>query len=382
MDNETLELSIILPCLNEEEALGLCLARAKKIIAENEIKAEIIVVDNGSIDKSCRIALEKGAKLVREEKRGYGCACLKGFEAAKGKYLFLSDCDGTYDFNEITKFMDQLKKGYDFVIGNRFKGKMEKGAMAWPRKWIGNPILSGMLRLFFKAEIHDAHCGMRAITQEALKRLDLRTTGMEFASEMLIMAGKKRLKTKELPINYYKRLGSSKLKSFADGWRHLRFMLLYSPLFLFFLPGAVLLLVGISLMLWLYFSAPVIFGLRIYFHPMFLAALLISVGYQLVVFALFAKTYAITHLEDEPIFDKFYKYITIEKASIFGISMALLGLIIYLKICIKWVMSGFGVLNEVKNSIVALTLITVGIQTVFSSFMLSILGIKETKNRK
>lgn len=382
MVDEILELSVILPCLNEEQALGLCLDKIKQIIKENNLKAEIIVVDNGSTDKSCQIAQELGARLVHEKERGYGCVCLKGFEAAKGRYLFLSDSDGSYDFNEIPKFISQLKNGYDFVIGNRFKGNIEKGAMPWTHRYIGNPVLSGTLRLFFEVKIHDAHCGMRAITKKALEKLDLKTAGMEFASEMIIMAGKKRLKIKELPINYYKRLGSSKLKSFADGWRHLRFMLLYNPLFLFFLPGTFLFLVGISLMLWIYFSSPVIFGLKIYHHPMFIAAFLITVGYQLVVFALFAKTYSIIHLKDEPIFDKFYKYITIEKASMVGILMTLLGLIIYLGICIKWVKTSFGALNEVKNSIVALTLIIVGIQTIFSSFMLSILGIKETKNRK
>jgi glycosyltransferase involved in cell wall biosynthesis len=377
MVNEILELSIILPCLDEEKAIGLCLLQAKKVTGENKIKAEIIVVDNGSVDKSCDIALEIGCKLIREERKGYGYACLKGFEAAKGKYLFLADSDGSYDFNEIPGFIDELKNGNDLVIGNRFKGKMEKGAMPWAHRYIGNPPLSGILRLLFKIKIHDAHCGMRAITKEAIEKLGLKTAGMEFASEMLIMAGKKGMKIKELPINYYKRLGSSKLNSLADGWRHLRFMLLYSPLFLFFLPGAMLSLAGASLMLWIYFGSPVIFGLKLYYHSMFLAALLLIAGYQLVIFALFAKTYSIIHLNDKPIFDKFYKYITIEKASIAGILTALLGLIIYFGIYVSWVKTGFGALDEVKNSILALTLIILGIQTAFSSFMLSILGIKE-----
>ena len=377
MINENLELSVILPCLNEEDGLGLCLGKIKNVIEKNNLDAEIIVVDNGSTDKSCRIAAEKGAKLIHEEKRGYGATYLKGFEAAQGKYLFFADPDGSYDFNEIPRFIKQLKDGYDFVIGNRFAGKIENGAMSWSHKYIGNPLLSGTLRLFFKAKIHDAHCGMRAISKDALKELNLRTPGMEFASEMVIKAGKKKLRIKELPINYYKRKGESKLKSFADGWRHLRFMLLYSPLFLFFIPGAILFLIGITTIPWLYFGSPEILGIQLQYHPMFLSALLTITGYQLIIFALFAKTYAIVHLGDKPIFDRLYKYITIEKAGTAGILIGLLGIILYVAIFFKWAISGFGELQEVKNSILALALVTIGIQTIFSSFMLSILSIKE-----
>ena len=373
---QTPELSILLPCLNEEGAIGLCLDIIKDVIKKNNIEAEIIVIDNGSTDNSPKIAKEKGANLIYEKTKGYGAAYLKGFEFAQGKYLFLADCDGTYDFNEIPRFLEQLRAGYDFVIGNRFNGKIEKNAMPWSHRYIGNPILSGILRLFFNINIRDAHCGMRAISKNTLKKLGLKTMGMEFASEMVIMAGKNKLKIKELSIDYFKRRGDSKLNSFPDGWRHLRFMLLYSPLYLFFLPGLVLFLIGIGLMIWIYFYSPIIFGLKIHFHPMFLAALLIAVGYQLIQFALFAKTYAIIHLKDRPIFEKLYKLITIERASIAGILVSLSGMIIYLIICITWVKTGFGGINQTKNSIVALTLAIVGIQTIFFSFMLSILGIK------
>lgn len=376
MMNKSAELSIILPCLNEEQALGLCLEKIKKIIEKNSLDAEIIVADNGSTDTSSKIAIEKGVKLVHEKERGYGSTYSKGLEAAEGRYLFLSDPDGTYDFNEIPRFVEELKKGYDFVIGNRFKGRIEKGAMPWHHKYIGNPLLSGILRLFFKTKIHDAHCGMRAITKTALDRLNLRTTGMEFASEMIIQAVKKKLRIKELPINYYKRKGESKLKSFVDGWRHLRFMLLYSPLFLFFIPGSLLFLIGAISLFWIYFGSPEILGIRLFYHPMFLSALLIIVGYQLIIFALFAKTYAITHLGDKPIFDKLYKYITIEKAGVTGILMGILGMTIYGMIFFRWVNSGFNELHEIKNAIAALTLIAIGIQTISSAFMLSILAIK------
>ena len=377
MADKNPDLSIILPCLNEEQALGSCLQEIKKIAEKHNLDAEIIVVDNGSTDNSCKIALEKKVELVHEKERGYGAVYLKGFEAAGGRYLFLADPDGSYGFSEIPRFIEELKKGYDFVIGNRFKGKIEKGAMPWLHKHIGNPALSAILRLFFKTKIHDTHCGMRAITKEALKRLNLRTAGMEFASEMIMKAIKENLKIKELPINYYKRKGESKLKSFADGWRHLRFMLLYSPLFLFFIPGFLLFLIGGVSLLWLYFGSPEILGIRLFYHPMFLSALLTIVGYQLIIFALFAKTYAITHLGNKPTLEKLYKYITIEKAGIAGILMAILGVVIYGMVFFKWVNSGFGELSEIKNSILALALIAIGIQTISSAFMLSILGIKE-----
>ena len=372
-----MELSIILPCLNEEQALSLCLGKIKDVIEKNNLDAEIIVVDNGSTDNSCKIAMEKQVKLVHEKERGYGSTYLKGFEAAQGKYLFLADSDGTYDFDEIPRFIGELKKGYDFVIGNRFKGNIEKGAMPWINRYIGNPALSATLRLFFKTKIHDAHCGMRAITKEALEKLGLRTMGMEFASEMIMKAVKYKLKIKELPISYRKRIGDSKLEAIVDGWRHLRFMLLYSPLFLFFIPGVILFLFGIASILWFYFGSPEIFGIRFQYHPMFPSALLVIIGYQLIIFALFAKTYAIAHLNDKPIFDKLYKYITIENAGIAGISLGIAGLIIYVIVLFRWLNSGFGELLEIKNSILALTLVTVGIQTIFSAFMLSIVGIKE-----
>ena len=218
---------------------------------------------------------------------------------------------------------------------------------------------------------------MRAIKTNNLKKLNLKTTGMEFASEMIIKALKNKLVIKQLPINYKKRIGISKLKTFSDGWRHLRFMLLYSPLFLFFIPGLILFLLGILSLFLFYFKNPIILGFTFYTHPMFLSSLLIIIGYQLIIFSVFAKTYAITHLEENSGFEKFYKYITIEKASIFGFSISLIGLIIFMIIFYKWFKSGFGSLNEIKNSILALTLITLGIQTIFSSLMLSILGIKE-----
>jgi len=372
------EISIILPCLNEEQAIGSCLDTINEVIEKEKLDAEIIVVDNGSTDNSCKIAREKGARLIREREKGYGAAYLQGFQVARGSKIFMADSDGSYDFEEIPKFIRELEKGNDFVIGDRFKGKIEDKAMSFSHKYLGNPILSGILRLFFNISIKDAHCGMRAIKKPALEKLNLRTKGMEFASEMVIKAGKNNLKIKELPINYHKRKGFSKLKSFPDGWRHLRFMLIYSPLFLFLIPGLILFLLGLISLLWLYFGSPEILGVRLQYHPMFLSALLIIIGYQLIIFSLFAKTYSITNLKEKQnkTLDKLYKYITIEKASIAGLIITLLGIIIYVLIFVRWLESGFGALQEIKNSILALTLIIIGIQTIFSSFMLSILGLR------
>jgi len=375
--NGKIELSVILPCRNEEKSLDFCLKQIKKVLSDNGINGEIIVSDS-STDKSPEIARKNKVKLVKHDKEGYGIAYLEGFKEASGKYIFMADSDGSYDFNEIPKFLNCLRKGYGFVIGDRFEGEMEKGSMPFSHRYVGNPILSGILRLFFSSNIRDVHCGMRAISREALDKLNLKTTGMEFASEMVIKAVKRKLKIKQVPINYYQRKGKSKLKPFSDAWKHMRFMLLYSPMFLFFIPGIILFFLGLFSMIWFYLGNVHIFSLTFQFHPMFISSLLTLIGYQLIVFAAFAKSYAINHLgEESRSMQKLYKHITIERASIIGIILGLLGVILYIFILTKWIESGFGSLNEVKNSIVALTLVVLGIQTIFSSFMLSILGIKE-----
>ena len=377
MNEQIPELSVILPCRNEEEAIEGCLQKINTVLASRRLNAEIIVSDS-STDSSPLIARGHNVILVKHDREGYGAACLEGFKKARGKYIFFADADGSYDFLEIPRFLECLRGGYEFVIGNRFKGQITRGAMPWLHRYIGNPMLSSIVKIFFGARISDTQCGMRALTKGALDKLRLKALGMEFASEMVIKAVQKRLKVKELPINYYQRLGKSKLKSFADGWRHLRFMLLYSPLFLFFVPGVILFLLGFSSMFWLYLMSPVISGIKLSYHPMFVSAVLVIVGYQVMLFSLFAKTYAITHLGEENRFiQSLYRYVTIEKASLAGILVVSAGAIIYITIFFKWINSGFGAIQEIKLSIVALTLIAFGIQTIFSSFMLSILGIKE-----
>jgi glycosyltransferase involved in cell wall biosynthesis len=376
MKRELPELSIILPCRNEEQALPTCLNQIKEIIKKEKLNAEIIVSDS-STDKSPEIAMKSGVTLVKHNKEGYGNAYLEGFKKAKGKYIFMADSDLSYDFNYIPKFLNSLKENNDLVIGNRFSNKMEKNSMPLTHKYLGNPILSFTLRLLFQTKIKDSHCGMRAIKKEALEKLNLQTTGMELASEMIIKALKNNLKIKEIPISYKKRVGNSKLNPISDAWRHFRFMLLYNPLFLFFIPGLIFLLIGINTFILLYAGKLQILGIQLYIHPLFLSSLLIITGYQLIIFSIFAKTYAITHLNEQPIFKNLYKHLTLEKALILGTTITFIGLLIYFSIFYNWINTNLGNLNQIKNSILALTLTTIGIQTIFSAFILSILGIEE-----
>lgn len=381
-------LSIILPCHNEEQALPTCIHKIISTVTAHSLNTELLIVNNLSSDRSVEI-IEDAIKntslpnltirMVHEEKAlGYGAACLKGLNEAKGSYLFLADADDTYDFSDIPRFLQKIKEGNDLVLGNRFVDGITPNVMPWLHQHIGNPLLSLLVKWFFKVKISDIHCGARMISKEAFQKIVLYTTGMEFASEMVIKAAKQYLKLAEISIKYQPRIGESKLRSFRDGWRHLRFILLYSPIVLFLLPGAIIFNLGLLSMLFLYFTKIQILGISLYVHPLFLSSLLMLTGYQLVFFAAFAKIYAVTHLGDTSEFlHTWFKHITLEKACIAGAFTAAIGAIIYIFIFTKWVSSGFGTLDETKNSIVALTLIALGVQTFFSAFMLSTVGIKE-----
>ena len=372
------ELSIVLPCRNEEKAIGFCIHSIKKVLKEHNIQGEIIVSDS-SIDNSPVIARKLGAQVIKHNKKGYGIACLEGCKAAKGSYIILADADGTYDFNNIPKFLHYLYTGYDFVIGNRFKGSIQKGAMPFLHRYIGNPLLSGLLKLFFNAKINDAHCGMRAITKKALDKLNLKTTGMEFASEMVLKAVQEKLRIKEIPINYHKRKEKSKLNSFSDGWRHLRFMLMYAPNYLFILPGISLILLGTMIMTLLLMGPIKINDFTLYTHPMIIGSFLTIVGYQIVNLGVYARTYAIsTGLKKKDTFvDLLAKYITFESGVMLGAIIILISLILGLHILLGWISEGFPALSKINNLIVILTLGVIGVQTLFSSFFLSIMLIEK-----
>lgn len=377
------KISIIIPCLNEEEGIGLCLEEAAETIRKNNLDAEIIVVDNNSTDSTKSIVSEFQGRmpnllLVSEEKAGYGSAYLKGFSAASGEYIFMSDGDGTYDFAMLPEFIREAESGSDLVVGNRFASPEMKRAMPWLHRVVGNPALSFLVRTFFGARITDVHCGMRLIKKEALERINLNTLGMEFASEMVIKAAKKGLAISQIDIPYRPRRGVSKLRSWSDGWRHLRFILLYSPLLLFLLPGLLVFTMGVAGLFAFYFGKPSFLGIDFYIHPMFAFAVMIILGYQLIAFSAFSKIYAINHLGDRNKFvELLFQKITIERAGILGLLLVISGLLIYGFILFKWLASDFGTLDEIKNSIAALTLLVVGVQTFFSAFMFSTLGIKD-----
>lgn len=362
--NDELELSVILPCQNEEQSLAGCIKQIKEVFSQHKINGEIIVSDS-STDGSPRIANDLGVKLIKHDKQGYGRAYLEGFKEARGKYLFLADADGTYNFEEIPHFLEHLRTGYDLVMGNRFLGKIESQAMPALHRYIGNPVLSSLLRIFFKTKIGDIHCGMRAIKREALDRLNLRTTGMEFASEMLIMAGKEKLAIKELPIDYFRRKGKSKLKSFPDGWRHLRFMLMYAPNYLFIIPGIIFFIIGLVLIFLL--SSNVIYG-----------CFLIILGFQITTLGIYLKAYlkSTNFIKQDKLLNFLARIFKFETGIIMGFLFILLSFLLSRK-------SVFSILEKNINLsphsiiIIALTISVIGIQMVFFSFLISILLIEK-----
>ncbi len=374
-----MKISVILPCRNEEGSIAICIEKIKKAFESIKEKDYEIIVSDSSRDKSAEIAKKfSKVKIIKHDLDGYGNACLKGIEYAKGNYIVIGDSDNTYDFSEILKFIEQLDKGYDLVIGSRFKGKIEKGAMPFSHKHIGTPVLNFLLSLFFRKKISDCNSGFRAIKKDALNKLSLKTTGMEFASEMLIKAIKNNLKIKEIPITYSKRIGSSKLKSFSDGWKHLRFMLLYSPNYVFLIPGIFLVILGFIVMLLILTRSLTLFGITFQTHPMFIGSVLVILGYQLILTGFFSRIYAHNHLgEKDYKLEKMYRFFNLEKAITAGAIFLLAGLYIFLNILIKWLSTNFGELTTINLSIFALTFIILGIQTIFAGFFFSILGIKE-----
>jgi len=376
------KISVILPCLNEERALAACLDELRAVLPASSA-FEVIVVDNGSSDGSAVVLARyregfPQLKVVEERRRGYGFAYLRGLEEVSGEYIFMTDADGTYDLSALPDFMSALEKGADLVVGNRFAGRMSRQAMPWSHRYIGNPFLSWFARLLSKIKVKDVHCGARALRADCLPRLSLRTGGMEFASEMLIKAARAGLVVGEVPVSYRCRIGESKLKTVPDGWRHLRFMLLYSPAALFFLPGSLLFGLGALLLVFFLVANPVVFGRSFDVHPLFVFSLMIFLGYQLIIFGGFAKVYALNHFQEgSPALEKLFRWITIERAGLAGILLILIGAALYILIFASWANNGFGALNLIKESIVGLTLMMLGAQTFFSAFMFSILGIKE-----
>jgi glycosyltransferase involved in cell wall biosynthesis len=371
--------SVVIPCLNEEMNIAQCVRGAIAALAEGNLSGEVIVVDNASEDRSAALAAEAGARVVPEPRRGYGSAYLAGFAAARGSYIVMADADLTYDFAEIPRFVEQLEAGAQLVMGDRMDN-IHPGAMPWLHRYVGNPLLTGILNVFFRTGVHDAHCGMRALRRDVLETLDLRTTGMEFASEMVIRAAKEHLRIAEVDIEYHPRGGESKLSSFRDGWRHLRFLLVHSPTHLFIVPGVVLAGLG-TLIVAFVGSGLAVFGRSWGIHALLGGALLMIVGTQIVALGLCAHAYGTYFMGSrDPWFDRMRARFHLEHGLAVGGLLGLAGVVMGAFIIASWASHGFGSLKYEQLAVVAATLIIIGIQIFFSSFLLSILGLRRTEH--
>ena len=374
-----IEVSVVMPCLNEQDTIGPCVERALAVLREQRIVGEVIVCDNGSTDDSIAIAQKLGARVVTESERGYGAAYMTGINAARGRLILIGDSDSTYDFNDLPRLLEPLRQGYDLVLGSRFKGRILPGAMPWANRYIGNPVLTGLLNKLFGLQISDAHSGLRAFTRDAYTRMRLKTTGMEFASEMVIKASLARLKIAEVPITYYPRGGTSKLQPFGDGWRHIRFMLLFSPSYLFLLPGAIAMLLGLVLTA-LLVQGPIYVG-RFYvgIHFMVIGSMLAILGQQMISFGVSARAYAFSeHLvERDRWLDRAMRYYSLERGLLLGGLLAAAGLVTLVYILIAWLAGDvrFSELIHLHQAIAASTLMIMGFQVITASFFLSLLEL-------
>ena len=372
-----------MPCLNEAATVGDCVKQAREALAKYGITGEVVVADNGSTDRSREIAAAAGARVVPVPQRGYGSALLTGIAAARGEYVVMGDADGSYDFFAIDRFLAKLREGYDLVVGNRFEGGVEKGAMPFLHRWLGNPVLSFLGRLFFSSEVGDFHSGLRGFRRSSILALDLRTTGMEFASEMVVKASVHGLRIAEVPVTLSpdKRDRPPHLRTWRDGWRHLRFLLLYSPRWLFLYPGVLLMIAGTLVGIWLLPGERALGALRLDVHTLVYAAAAVVLGYQAVIFAVFTKTFAISEglLPEDPRLTRLYRYVTLETGLGAGIVLAVAGLALALTAIGIWQTQGFGPIVDVPRTlrvvIVSSLAITLGVQTIFASFFLSVLGL-------
>ena len=381
-----------MPCLNEAETLARCIETARLGIQRAGVPGEIIVADNGSTDGSQAIAQKLGARVVPVKEKGYGSALRGGVRAALGKWILMGDADDSYDFSEADRFVKKFQEGFELVMGCRLPaggGKILPGAMPWKNRWLGNPVLSFIGRRFFHCPARDFHCGLRGFTRAAFERMDLQTTGLEFASEMVIKSTFKRLKITEVPVTLRPdgRSRPPHLKPWRDGWRHLRFMLLFSPRWLFLAPGIFLSLLGIIFGARLSLGNFQIGGVQFDVGTLAVACMAVIVGSQLVAFAFFTKVFAIAEglLPDDPQFSRVFKFFTLEKGILTGLAVLLAGIILLARAVWIWKQADFGVLpsteDNLRRLIPAVTLAVLGIQAIFSSFFLSALGLK-TVSRK
>lgn len=390
MTSDPVELTILMPCLNEAETIGKCIEKAKRGLARAGVSGEIIVADNGSTDGSQVIAEQLGARVVAVSDKGYGNALRGGIAAARGNIILMGDADDSYDFSEADRFVEKFREGCDLVMGCRLPvggGTIVPGAMPWKNRWIGNPVLSFVGRLLFKCPVHDFHAGMRAFTRDAMDKMELQTSGMEFASEMVIKATLQKLKIAEVPITLHPdgRSRPPHLKPWRDGWRHLRFMLIFSPRWLFLMPGLSLGVVGLIIAAGLSVKDIDIGGVRLSVGSLTMACMTVIVGFQLVTFAFFTKVFAIAEglLPDDPKLTRVFRVFTLERGIVAGVVVLLMGLVMFLRAVWLWKQAQFGLLpsteDNLRHLIPAAALISLGIQSIFSSFFMSVLGLKTVK---
>jgi glycosyltransferase involved in cell wall biosynthesis len=386
-DEAPIEVSVVMPCLNEADTLATCIRKARAALEGNGISGEIIVADNGSTDESIDIARREGARVVRVPVPGYGAALMGGIGAARGQYVVMGDADDSYDFGELPKFVAELRAGNDLVQGCRLEaggGRVLPGAMPFTHRWLGNPMFSVLARRWFRAPVTDIYCGMRGFKRDLTERLDQRCTGMEFATEMVIKASLSRLRISEVPITLHpdgRKSHPPHLKTVRDGWRTLRFFLWYSPRQLFLIPGLILMVLGVAGYA-LAMPGTTIAGMRFDAHTLLFASLAIISGYQSAFFAVFAKTFAITEglLPEDPRFERFQRFITLERGLAAGVVGGLIGILILLAAVNQWRAKDFGDLDYAETMrlvVPGVTLSVLGFQTVLGCFFLSLLGLRQ-----
>jgi len=382
MTAENIQLSVVMPCLNESATVGICVSKALETMQRQGIRGEVVVADNGSTDGSQQIAADHGARVIAVETRGYGSALRAGISAARGQFILMGDADDSYDFTQLPAFLRKLEEGYDLVMGNRFQGEILAGAMPPLHRYLGNPVLSGIGRLFFNSPLGDFHCGLRAFRKDAIERLQLRTLGMEFASEMIVKAARFGLRVTEIrtTLSPDGRNRAPHLRTWHDGWRHLRFLLLYSPRWLFLYPGIAVLLLGIIVSAWLLPGPRMIGTVGFDVHTLLFAAMAILIGFQSILFATFSKVFAISEglLPEDKRLNRLFAYITLEVGLVVGFLLVLGGAAAWVFSLEYWRLHHFGALDPEKTLrivIPGVVFFTLGFQIILSSFFLSVLGM-------
>jgi glycosyltransferase involved in cell wall biosynthesis len=383
MAEPEIELTILMPCLNEAETLGRCIEKARAFLERSGVRGEVLVADNGSTDGSQEIARHLGARVVDVPLRGYGAALYEGSVSARGRFIIMGDSDDSYDFSSLQPFVDRLREGFELAMGNRFLGGILPGAMPWKNRFIGNPALSGLGRLLFNSPVRDFHCGLRGYTKAAFVKMGLRTTGMEFASEMVIKAVLLGMRTTEVPIRLH-RDGRSRpphLQPWRDGWRHLRFMFLYSPRWLFLYPGLLAMASGTAVGVWLFPHPRFIGAVGLDVHTMLFAAMAVLVGFQGVSFFAFSRIFAVLEglVPESPTLNRMFRFLTLESGLVVGGLLLFGGLAGSVLTLEAWARVGFGHLDTshtLRAAIPAVLAITLGFEVLFASFFLSMIGLR------